>query len=384
MDKKILVGTDELTMVIFCDLSDLKDEEEWPYIAESTIDYFAQILKFEKIFGNKIDMDASPPAGYSIAYTFGNNPFYFSMAYHPKNPNMGIICKFSAYAWCEYCSKWSDLFNQRMDIKKFADLTNVDGYISRFSRIDFTIDYQNFDITVDKLYSSINKGEIEIRNHKGIKNSSKTNGFFQGEFQTFYIGSRKKNSRLFLRVYDKKIEQLENPSFRYEEALNVESWVRFEEVFKSKYAHDITEILRQEVDDSEDSLMAFISGKVLEKYQFFNVMEDKQIEFTSELVKIYDKRNVEYSHLRIENPRNSDLMQSINYIVLNSGLMTLIYKIQNVCGEEKVKAFFEYLLSYYLNNYKPNKDVELWIDKNRTSVMQDELEKIFNQIKKHR
>ena len=187
MDKKILVGTDELTMVIFCDLSDLKDEEEWSDIAESTIDYFSQILQFEKIFGHKMDMDASPPAGYSIAYTFGNNPFYFAMAYHPKNPNMGIICKFSAYAWSEYCSKWFDVFNQRMDVKKFADVTNVDGYISRFSRVDFTIDYQNFDITVDKLYSSINKGEIEIRNHKGIKNNSKTNAFFQNEFQTFYI-----------------------------------------------------------------------------------------------------------------------------------------------------------------------------------------------------
>ncbi|MCL8496231.1 replication initiation factor domain-containing protein, partial [Apilactobacillus sp. F1] len=260
----------------------------------------------------------SPPAGYSIAYTFGNNPFYFAVAYHPKNPNMGIVCKFSAYAWSEYCSNWSYLFNRRMDIKKFADLTNVDGYISRFSRVDFSVDYQNFDTTVDQIYSSINKGEIEIRNHKGIKNNSKTNGFFQDEFQTFYIGSRKKNSRLFLRVYDKKIEQLENPSFRYEEALNVDSWVRFECVFKSKYAHDITDMLREEVDDSEDSLMAFIAGKLLEKYQFFNVKEDNQIEFTSELVKIYDTRNTEYSQLRIENPRNSDLMQSINYIVLNS------------------------------------------------------------------
>ncbi|CAI2629995.1 hypothetical protein AKUH3B209X_11680 [Apilactobacillus kunkeei] len=384
MDKKILIGTDELTMVIFCDLSDLKDEEEWSDIAESTIDYFARILKFEKVFGEKMDMDASPPAGYSIAYTFGNNPFYFAIAYHPTNPNMGIICKFSAYSWSEYCSKWFDIFNRKMDIKKFADVTNVDGYISRFSRVDFTIDYHNFETTVDKLYSSINKGEIEIRNHKGIKNNSKTNGFFQDEFQTFYIGSRKKNSRLFLRVYDKKVEQLENPTFRYEEALNVESWVRFEGVFKSKYAHDITDMLREEVDDSEDSLMAFIAGKLLEKYQFFNVMEDKQIEFTSELVKIYDKRNTEYSHLRIENPRNSDLMQSINYIVLNSGLMTLIHKIKNVFGEKEVNEFFEYLLGYYLNNYKPNKDVELWIDKNRSSVMKGELEKIFNQIKKHK
>lgn len=384
MDKKILVGTDELTMVIFCDLSDLKDEEEWSDIAESTIDYFSQILQLKKVFGEKMEMDASPPAGYSIAYTFGNNPFYFAMAYHPKNPNMGIICKFSAYAWSEYCSNWSDVFNQRMDAKKFADVTNVDGYISRFSRVDFTIDYQNFDTTVDNLYSSINKGEIEIRNHKGIKNNSKTNGFFQGEFQTFYIGSRKKNSRLFLRVYDKKIEQLENPTFRYEEALNVDSWVRFECVFKSKYAHDITDMLREEVDDSEDSLMAFIAGKLLEKYQFFNLKEDNQIEFTSELVKIYDTRNTEYSQLRIENPRNSDLMQSINYIVLNSGLMTLIHKIKNVFGEKEVNEFFEYLLGYYLNNYKPNKDVELWIDKNRSSIMKDELEKIFNQIKKHK
>lgn len=384
MDKKILIGTDEITMVIFCDLSELEDKEGWSDIAESTIEYFSKILQFEKVFGEKMDMDYSPPAGYSTAYTFGNNPFYFSVAYHPSNPNMGVICKFSAYSWAEYCSKWFDLFNKRMDIKVFADLTNVDGYISRFSRIDFTIDYQNFDTTVDQIYSSINNGEIEIRNSKGIKNNSQTNGFFENEFQTFYVGSRRKNTRLFLRVYNKKTEQLEKPSFRYEEALNVKSWVRFEEVFKTNYAHDITELLREEVDYSENSLMTFIAGKFLEKYQFYDVSKDEQIEFTSELVKIYNKRNTEFSHLRLESPRNSDLMQSISYIVINSGLMSLIHKIKNIWGEKEVNKFFEYLLSYYLNNYKPNKDIELWINKNQASLMKEDIEKIFEKIKKHK
>lgn len=41
MDKKILIGTDEITMVIFCDLSELEDKEGWSDIAESTIEYFS-------------------------------------------------------------------------------------------------------------------------------------------------------------------------------------------------------------------------------------------------------------------------------------------------------------------------------------------------------
>ena len=48
------------------------------------------------------------------------------------------------------------------------------------------------------------------------------------ETETFYIGSRKENSQLLLRVYNKKAEQINTNGFRLNEALECENWLRLE------------------------------------------------------------------------------------------------------------------------------------------------------------
>ena len=46
-----------------------------------------------------VNTPSSPPQGYTVAYQYGDNPFYFAVAYHPSHPKMGVIVKFSAYSW---------------------------------------------------------------------------------------------------------------------------------------------------------------------------------------------------------------------------------------------------------------------------------------------
>ena len=85
---------------------------------------------------------------------------------------------------------------------------------------------------------------LEIRNHSERKNNSEITGYeVDGEASTFYVGSKRTGTRLFMRVYNKQAEQIVKKGFRLEEALNTKTWVRFEAVFKGDYAHQLTEII---------------------------------------------------------------------------------------------------------------------------------------------
>ena len=67
-----------------------------------------------------------------------------------------------------------------------------------------------------------------------------------GAYETFYVGSRVGKSNGFLRVYTKKQEQIQAIGYRYDEALQHESWVRFEACFLHDYAHQLSEQLLSE------------------------------------------------------------------------------------------------------------------------------------------
>ncbi|EKC59164.1 replication initiation factor family protein, partial [human gut metagenome] len=67
--------------------------------------------------------------------------------------------------------------------------------------------------------------------------------------ESIYIGSRAENAQSLLRVYDKKSEQISNNGFRLDEALQCDSWVRFEASYRGNYAHQITEQLEHITDD---------------------------------------------------------------------------------------------------------------------------------------
>ena len=71
----------------------------------------------------------------------------------------------------------------------------------RISRIDLAIDYFNFDMSVDELYKGIKGSSIILKNHRGIKNTSKIVATeVDNVVNTIYFGSKKKNSNALLRV----------------------------------------------------------------------------------------------------------------------------------------------------------------------------------------
>ena len=100
MEKQILLGVDELTLVLsLVDKSELEDLDEWQEKAESMISEFAGLANLETVFGSQRKLEDKCPQGYTVGYQYGDQPFYFAVAYHPLHPDMGVIIKFSAHSW---------------------------------------------------------------------------------------------------------------------------------------------------------------------------------------------------------------------------------------------------------------------------------------------
>ncbi|MCM1252326.1 MAG: replication initiation factor domain-containing protein [Clostridium sp.] len=364
---EMLTGVDELTVVLIPDTIRLNCLADWEAKAESVIKTFEEAADLKHIFGERKDLDGKPPQGYTNAYQYGDNPFYFAVAYHPQCPKMGVVIKFSAHSWAAYCRK------AQTNIKRFLTSIQSRFYRFRLSRIDFTIDYQNWNISVDDIYQSLINKRLEIHDCKGKINHSGITAYeSNGKASTFYVGSKKTGTRLFLRIYDKKLEQIEQNGFRFQEALNTTSWVRFEAVFKGKYAHQLTDIIMQ---TDENKLNDLIIDKVAEKYRFYDLENEEYTDFTKALL---ERRKGKFRHLRLESPRNNALICSLAHLISNSGLFSTMYKCDKIWGDETSMDLLNYLHDIYMKSYTPNDDVKLWLKKHKDTLaeqsLQDDLE----------
>lgn len=357
MKPETLLGIDELTVVLSADKALVKDLADWKSKAESMIAEFARLADLECIFGMQKDLDGKPPQGYTNAYQYGDNPFYFAAAYHPLCPKMGVIVKFSAYSWAVYCQKGET------NIKRFLLSIQSESYHIRLSRVDLTVDYQNWGISVDDIYQKLINNCLEIHNYKSEVNHSGITAFeTDGKASTFYIGSRKTGTRLFLRVYDKKAEQVEQRGFRFQEALNTESWVRFEAVFKGDYAHQLTDIIKK---TGEEKLNDLIAEKITEKYRFYDLESKKYTDFTTAL---FEKSKEVFPCLRLESPRDNDFINSLIHLVKGSGLFPALYKCDEIWGDGSSMDLLKCLHDIYKDIYEPNEDARLWLKKHKDTL----------------
>lgn len=381
MEPTLLLGIDEFTMVLTVDKSQLDDIRDWSPVAINVINRFSQMTELETVFGQETPLTGKIPQGYTIGYQYGDNPFYFAIAYHPENVQMGIVVKFSAYAWAHYCHEWARLHQSPMTIKQFCLLTVTDDFQSRLSRIDFTADFQNYNFTVDDLYRHLTDGSWIIQNADGKKNPSGLSAHEVNKIvETFYVGSKKGNTRLFMRVYDKRREQMEQPSFRYEEALTVESWVRLEAVFKGKYAHQITDSIRDELGSDEQSMKAFIASKLLDKYRFVDVETEEYADLTVALLNVVEAGEYDFSRLRLESPRDSELIRSIQYLMFNSGLFTTMFKCDAIWGNNSGIELLQRMAAVYLRGRHPPDDAVRWVTLHRKEMLKRTLIELFTKI----
>ncbi|WP_227743461.1 MULTISPECIES: replication initiation factor domain-containing protein [unclassified Streptococcus] len=381
----IMTSVDEATFVIK-PTEDTVGEypDNWYQFALSLSETVAEKLSLPVLFGNYVPLE-TPPAGYTNGFTFQHLPYYFAIAWHKMNFTMGIILKFSASALSHYKASYQDYYSEAVDIHNIAQLLYTDYYDLRLSRIDLAVDYFNYSMSVNDLYQGLKNKRYIITNHKGRKNISNISAQeVNGQAQTMYIGSKKKNVNALLRIYNKYQEQLDNQGRYMHLTKYCNSWVRMEASYKGTYSNQILTLLL-DIDNPQD-LSKLIVNKMIDKYCFHDAETGQPLQFTSDLLKGAGI----FPELESLNSRNNDLLSTISYLMKGSGLFPLLTKIEKVWGTQARNHFIIRLIQEYETNYTPNPDVGLWLNKfsrelekfNFEDFLEDAFQ-IFYQKKQH-
>lgn len=315
------------------------------------------------------------PQGYKKGFTYGENPFYLGIAYHPLFMNMGVVLKFSASAWKEFQNRWSIKYEKDILISDVLEDLNSKNYSVRLSRIDFTADYFNYPMTVNTLYEEMNGPNpqavlVDSRMRESISKRSAI--ITDGRINTFYLGSRKANVDSFMRVYNKKDEQLNSFGKYYNIAIDSDSWIRFEVVFRGKYAHQLTDMVKSCKDSKQ--LSSLISDKITEKFQFWNIDKTKPLDITNDLLELVNQKFPKLSKI---SPRDNDLARSVSYLRNGSGLYPVFYKIEQLWGYDSLEKFFIKIEQDYLQGYSPNEDTLMWLKKHANQMKNVSVEDLF-------
>lgn len=141
-------------------------------------------------------------------------------------------------------------------------------------------------------------------------------------------------------------------------AKEVNDWTRVEAQFSGKYAHQLTEAIKN--CQTDEQLKNIIVSSILDRYMFFYVSSNRPHKLTRLMLELLDDK---YFHFESPSPRNNSLDQSIDHLILGSGLFLTIWKIEQIWGDKTARDFINYLYDKFRANFKPNDDHRAWINK---------------------
>lgn len=352
---ELAVGVDEFTLVLRS--SGRLDVMDWLEELDKIIEEFIKLSHIEELYGELDVATKKIQAGYTNGLTILDRPWHFMVCWHEDIPKMGVCIKFSAHAWVVYRQDYETKYNTKMNVAVFLQMVKSDIYTMRLSRIDLTADYKNYPnplapnthLNPNTLYGQLIKGRYVIKNSKNkqvIRTLSALDK--DGTYETFYAGSRKGKTDGFLRCYDKRQEQIDTTGYRYDEAIQCESWVRFEAVYKGIYAHQITEGLQQV--STEDELKQLIAKYISDKYQFYDTATGDALQITEDLAGMALGSKV--GELSCPSSRDNTIRQSVRYLKENSGLFAIFYKVYDVWGFDGEWELYLHLREEYRTKYR--------------------------------
>lgn len=345
----LTVGVDEFTLIL--QPPDKVKVTDWPDTVDMMLSALLDHSQLENLFG-RMDDATKMQAGYTSGLTYTDRPWYLAICWNEDMPTMGVCVRFSAHAYAAYKEAYMAQFQTEMNIADFLHMVQDDVYTTRLSRIDLTADYYDYTdehirtapLAPDTIYTRLKDGNYVVKNGNGHQSIRNMSGIDKGgAYQTFYLGSRKGKTNGFLRCYDKRSEQLETTGYRYDDALNCESWVRFEAVYRHDYAHQITKGILSVKTAQE--LSRLIAKYICDKYQFFDVNTGEATEFTADLLGVAAGSSV--AALSTPSPRDNSLRQSIRYLRDGSGLYSTLFKVANIWGPEAARELMDLLFSEY-------------------------------------
>lgn len=390
------VGVDEFTLIL--QSTDKVMVTDWADIVNEIIDIFLVKSLLMNLFGDDIVRAEKVPAGYTNGLTFACRPWYLVISWHDDFPSMGICVRFSAHAYASYKEEFKKQFQIDVNIATFLRMIQQDDvYTTRLSRIDLTADYYNYTDEIlpnrpfspDLIYERLKDGTYLVKNWKGHQSVRNMTAIDKdGAYETFYIGSRRGKSNGFLRCYDKKQEQIQSMGYRYDEALQHESWVRFEASFLHDYAHQITGELLRNSQTTQD-LQKLIAKYISDRYRFVDAETGEITAFSDDLIGV--ALGSKAAALIAASPRDNTLRQSIEHLRSGSGLYPTMYKAYSIWGDGADRQLIEYLYDDYIYDFKLRlltgkeeykmREMRLWLQKHGAETAKYPLESYLERSK---
>ncbi len=386
---RIDVGIDEFTLVL--QPTPRVPIDRWEVEAQNIIQKFVELSKIEELLGEMEVTTHKLVQGYNSGFAL-IRPFYLCICFNSELEAMGVCCRISAYAWASYQAEFYKTFDEEIDLAQFLRMVQSDIYSQRLSRVDLTADFYNMPnpihqgqyLSPDTIYNCLIKGQMVVVDHKGVSNIKKFSAINnQGEYQTCYVGSRKGNTSGFLRIYDKKLEQEETHGFRYADAIQTQSWIRFEAVYKSPYSHQIGDALLDVYTKSDYE--CFIASKILDKYIFKISATDEATYFSELLILVASGK--EFESLECKSPRDNELMQSFKYLVTNSGLYITLEKVRRLYPQQQaVEKVLKWLHEMFDEHYQEklaraeNHEVDKWLKRHSKDTQDQSLDDILESV----
>ena len=390
----LAVGVDEFTLVL--QPIDKVKITEWPEIAEEMLSTFLIKSRLTDLYG-PMEPAVKMQAGYTSVLTYSDRPWYLVVSWHDDFPSMGICVRFSAHAYAAHKEAYNAQFQAEINITVFLRMVQDDIYITRLSRIDLTADYYEYMdemiphrlLSPDIIYTRLKDGIYTIQNWRDRKSVRNMSGLDKnGAYETFYIGSRAGKTNGFLRVYDKKQEQIQAMGYRYDEALLYKSWVRFEASFLHDYAHQMTEQLLSGNMTPQD-LQQWIAKHISDRYRFVDAETGEMTAFSDDLIGV--ALGSKAAALIAASPRDNTLRQSIEHLRVGSGLYATLFKAYKIWGDGADRQLLQYLYDDYTYIFKvalltgkdkyKAKEIRLWLQGHEAEIKKHPLNNYLDRSK---
>ena len=301
--------------------------------------------------------------GYTNKFTYGFDESKVIIAYNPAYPNLGLMVKFGASALKNYIYAYKSVFDKIVTARDIIIMLNNISQI-RLSRFDIAIDYIDEGLLVDNIYRSIKYGNTFILNKRN--SVSKIENFIGSEkVETLYFNKR--SGRSFLRVYDKKKEQIDNNGDMIKKAIDCEDWTRFELELKKDYAHSLTEHILTTSDEQEYLKLLINSFIDCFKIKRKSINEDKEIyintKYYNDLITMIDT-----DKKILTAPSRSKLSEyELKYLNLfNNGTIALFKMIKASYTDEEYNRFIKMLLND-IDEYELSREQFILKEKNKNS-----------------
>lgn len=270
---------------------------------------------------------------------------------------MGVIVKFSAQSLADY------LKARKMQIYHFLQGLKSEIYDFRLSRWDCDVDFMNEKFTPTKIFKDLKDEKVlayyqKPKNNKMIfvKKNFKLQGFAIGkEVPTCYCGAVSSDSQL--KIYDKRLEQIQKHGSKMKYVLQFDSVIRFELALKHDLAHNFTDLLLKIHSDKE--LNNLILSVFLQKFYFKRATTGKHTSYTRKMEQALKGQK---SYLLGRLNADNDLMKRFQYLLYSSGTISTLFKVLALWGVDDLNQATDYIKQFVLT-WDPNDGCREWLKK---------------------